>query len=208
MNSVSYRRAMDELHAAHSYVVERAIRSMSTLPEHPLRWGASIKRVRIDLSGPGCPPLIGKAEERLVEAINIAATIERMLDALAWFSVHVDFRSLLVLECHPSTSSTTSGNDLVLGLTPASVIALCEVTDVAGSAPGQNNKEKKDLRNLGCTSEVPDDGKRRFICTSTEFANALAGQRRTSRMHYRYERCPVDGTDTIMLEIRGAHLAK
>jgi len=42
-----------------------------------------------------------KRTERLIEAINMAATVERLLDALEGFSHQGWARELIVLACHP-----------------------------------------------------------------------------------------------------------
>lgn len=83
------------------------------------------------------------------------------------------------------------------------VIARCEVTDVISSNPGQNGKEKKDLRNLGCAEYVPNDLVARYIATSREFANALTSvKRKWHKMHYRYVTHETELNDqTVLLEI-------
>ena len=79
-----------------------------------------------------------------------------------------------VKECHPSTSSAKGSNDLMLEDTIGVVVVRCEVCDVASDSAGSNGKERKDVASLGCADGVPDDGVRRFLCTSPEFARAAA----------------------------------
>ena len=60
-------------------------------------------------------------------------------------------------------------------------------TNLAFIGGKENGKEKKDLKNLGCSEMVPNDDVDRYIATSEEFAAALTGpKRKWSNMHYRY----------------------
>ena len=185
---VTQEEARRQLKVVHDFLVVRGRESVRKLEDSRSGWGSFAKRARVDLSGAGKPNLVGKSRERIVEVINMAATLERMLDALRWFSTQPEMREWLVLECHPSTSSTENGKDLVLGLASGDFRALCEVTDVVGKSAGQNGKELRDLKSLGCGEGVPTDGVRRFICTSTEFGEALscAKRRRWGTWHYSY----------------------
>ena len=133
----------------------------------------------------------------------MAATLERMLDALAWFQRQPFSREYLVLECHPSTSTSEAANDLILGPDPGHRLVLCEVTDVVSTSASQNRKESKDLRALGCGTDVPQDGVRRFICTSREFGEALTSpNRHWDRVPYRYKRHSVGAS--LLLELLAA----
>ncbi len=130
-------------------------------------WGANLKRQKVRLVGDKRPQpyrdrfgkeqdVIGPrvdAEHNFIEVINQAATLGRMADALQWFVESEDFRSIPVVKCHPTTSSTsrsTAGtdNDLMLGAAPNQVIAAAEISDVVRPA-NSNNKVVKDLRSLG-----------------------------------------------------------
>ena len=122
-----------------------------------------MKRLEIDV--PFGEGLVGKSEEKYVEVINILATAERTVSALKWLGN--EFPGSLVQECHASTSDGKEGNDIVLVNLEGAVSVRCEVCDVVASKAGQNGKEKKDLKNLGCTLSVPDDNIRRFIATSS-----------------------------------------
>jgi hypothetical protein len=57
------------------------------------------------------PQLIGKVQEKFGEVINIAATVERLIDAIDWFARQPDNHGFTIFECHPSTSDEASGND-------------------------------------------------------------------------------------------------
>ena len=198
---VTQAEALRELSGAHAFLVERTRGSIAQLAEGRAAWGAFAKRATVNLEGPGRPRLVSKSAERIVEVVNMAATLERLLDALHWFGQQPEMGEWLVLECHPSTSSTAAGNDLVLGPVPGKIKAICEVTDVVGSFAGQNQKERGDLRRLGCAVDVPQDGVRRFICTSTEFGRALSAQRRSwAKCHYVYRVHEVDSSLLLELE--------
>ena len=202
IRDLSYADALEMLGQALAFVVQRAQAVSVELASSRARWGIQAKREIVDLKGTSRPKLIGKNSERLIEAINMAATLERTIDALTWFSKHSAFGTCVLLECHPSTSSTHTGNDLVLGDASGNVRARCEVTDVASHSAGQNRKEKRDLKNLGCDVTFPDDGVRRFVCTSAEFASALASpKRKWTNYHYRYRTHEARIDDTAVLEV-------
>ncbi len=198
----SIPEAAKTLTEAHDYLVERTRASLHQLTGERPAWGAFAKRATVDFDGVSYPWL-GKPKERVIEAINMVATLERLLDALQWFGAQPATRNWLVLECHPSTSSTAKGNDLVLGPAVGDSKVLCEVTDVASVSAGQNGKEEGDLKRLGCLTCVPTDGQRRFICTSVEFGGALSAKaRKWGNLHYRY-RVHRQG-DTMLLELEPA----
>jgi hypothetical protein len=203
--NTSFSDALQRLVAAHSHLVSRAKEAINASDFAESRWGSSVKRSPVSLKVGAVPPLIGKSEERLGEVINIAATVERLIDAITWFSKkHGEGYS--ILECHPSTSDEADGNDLVI-IDPRGRIAIrCEVCDVASSNAGSNNKETKDIRNLGCDEVVPNDGVARYICTAPEFANALASpKRKWGSKPYRYQLIETgNGAGTCMLLIKSA----
>lgn len=188
-----------DLERAHSQVVACVHKSQTEFVGTDREWGASTKRLLVNLSC--CDELIGKTEEKYVEVINILATAERTIDALIFFAGL--YSQAVVQECHPSTSDDADGNDIVLIDQDGSIVARCEVCDVVSAKPGQNGKERKDLKNLGVIDEVPLDGIQRFIATSPEFAAGLLSEARVWKGKlYRY----VDhstGTEfgTRMLEI-------
>jgi hypothetical protein len=200
---VSYADAIERLETAHAFLVERAAAAIATSSLPASRWGIEAKRLVVDLSAGGRPALIGKLNERFGEVVNMAATIERMIPALRWFSQRQEFQHLRVRECHPSTSDEESGNDLVLVMPNGSVVVRCEVCDVASDRAGSNGKEKKDIRNLGCATAVPPDGLARFVCTAREFARALTSRHRPwSSYAYRYQLVELgDPADTCLLRV-------
>ena len=152
---------------------------------------------------------LGKKGERFAEVVNMAATMERLLDALTWFWNHPDYRSLRVRECHPSTSDDSSGNDIVLESADGIVKVRCEVCDVVSRNAAQNLKEAKDIRKLGCETGVPPDGVSRYIATSPEFAQALSSPvRKWNQKPYRYKSiCAGADCDTKLLRLVSAECA-
>lgn len=202
-NNTSYQGALTQLRAAHLHIVECCKNSIFNAVEHTHTWGILTKRLTVNLSTNAVPRLIGKDSEKYSEIANIMATTERLISALEWFSNEPKFKTLTIKECHPSTSDVEDGNDLVLVDSYGSIIVRCEVCDVASTNAGQNNKENRDLQNLGCADSVPSDGTTRFICTSPEFAKTLCNKkRRWNNKHYRYRLIDTnDPAKTCMLEI-------
>jgi hypothetical protein len=198
----STQEAADILEQTHQLIVDCAINSQKELSTDTVSWGANIKRLTVPL--PFDRLLVGKSGEKFVEIINILATAERTIDALKWFLLN--FPESLVKECHPSTSDNSSGNDIVLIDNQGKILVRCEVCDVASSNTDQNKKEKKDLKNLGCNAEIPDDSVKRYIATSEEFAKALSSpKRKWSKMHYRYIlHSTATENKTVILEITRA----
>ena len=193
---------------AHDYLVAWATEATADLKAAPPhRWGIQAKRSTVEFPGKR-PTLIQKASERFGEVMNIAATLERLIDALSWFEQQPAFSRLIVLECHPSTSHTSDANDLVLSDKSGIVRVRCEVSDVLARTAHQNNKEKLDLTALGITGTVPNDGARRFLAVSSEFAHALANPRRAwQRLPYRYSWIPAHSDHlTTLLEVISADL--
>ncbi|WP_444935855.1 hypothetical protein ACJJIW_17180 [Microbulbifer sp. JMSA004] len=199
----SLGEAILELERTHELIVYAAISAQNEIGSKINTWGSDLKRLEVVL--PQGQLLLGKSTEKLVELINILATTERTISALKWFETL--YPNAFLRECHSSTSDDTGGNDIVL-IEPKSekVIVRCEVTDVTSSNPGQNGKEKKDLKNLGCSYALPSDGVDRYIATSLEFSNALKSEKRKWKsLHYRYfaheTKC---SNQTVMLEIVSA----
>ena len=138
-------------------------------------WGGGFKRIEIHL--PSCDParqfvdstgrchiLIDESVQcqKLIEVINQAATMERLMDALRWaMTDESGLGKYRVDLCHPTTSSgdedsNVADHDLVLS--GPSGVALFEVSDVASSKDG-NRKEEKDLRSLGLLVEGQGESK-------------------------------------------------
>lgn len=188
--------AIKQLKACHAEIVSAVRNAQMDQAQVNDGWGVMMKRLTVDLSE--CGELVGKAEEKFVEIINILATTERTIDALEFFSnVYPEGR---VKECHPSTSDNETGNDIVIVDLGQNIVARCEVCDVASYKAGQNGKERKDLKSLGITSSVPLDGTKRFIATSPEVAEALLSDKRIwKNKPYRY--CSYSAGETTMLEV-------
>lgn len=148
-----------------------------------------MKRVRVELPPDDRPRLVCEADvsHSLAEVMNQCATMERLLDALAWAQTDASGLSTFnVAVCHPTTSSAgddTTDNDLILTALDGRC-ARFEVSDVASSSDG-NRKEERDLRSLGVLGDGsgakrfdlawPAD--RVFLVVSTEFAAKLKSRR-------------------------------
>jgi len=196
----SVEEAIDRLKTSHSLIVERAIAAQKKIGTNGESWGAELKRLEISL--PAGQVLVGKTSEKFVEVINILATTERTISSLCWLKKQ--HPNAFLKECHSSTSDNVEGNDIVL-VSPETgkVLVRCEVTDVTSNNAGQNGKEKKDIKNLGCEKLVPNDGTTRYIATSYEFSKALTSEKRKwSAMHYRYILHETEFADqTVLLEV-------
>ena len=199
----SIQKTVYDLRVAHRFLVECATNSIEELSSNSDSWGIKAKRLKVALNQPQKPYLVDKTTEILTEVVNITATMERLIDALEWFASHDKYDKFSVLICHPSTSDNDEGNDLVLIDSNRRVCVRCEVCDVASSNAGQNNKENKDIKNLGIDKEVPVDGVERFIATSEEFASALVSKhRKWNTKPYRYEMTAINNNNrTCMLRI-------
>jgi len=199
--------AIAELQDAHDYIVSQTAQTMSALSQAPgHRWGIQAKRTEVLLRGDR-PPLVQKASERFAEVLNIVATLERLIDAMRWFSSEPVFSHLAVKECHPATSHGVAGNDLVLAEQGGAIRVRCEVSDVVSRNAQQNSKEAQDLAALGIEAHrAPNDGVRRFLVVSSEFCHALDSPRRAwHRLPYRYRRHLADHEHaTMLLEVVNA----
>ena len=123
---VSFDEALRELRKAHEYLIKRSHNGIkSTISIPTAEWGIRQKRSIVNLRPrESRPDLIEKDDEKLVEVINIAATLERLMDAIEWFAADPSSRDYKISECHPSTSdakkkepnsaSNSTSNDLVL----------------------------------------------------------------------------------------------
>ncbi len=170
--------------------------------------GSALKRVRVELPRDERPHLVRDANDQhsLAEVMNQCATMERLLDALAWVQTDASGLSTFnVAVCHPTTSSAgddTTDNDLILTALDGQC-ARFEVSDVASSSDG-NHKEERDLRSLGVLSdgngakrfELTWPADRVFLVVSTEFALKLRSRRWP---HLTYKEV-FRGTGTVVAE--------
>lgn len=161
----------------------------AALVESAASWGSALKRVRVELPRDERPRLVRDANDQhsLAEVMNQCATMERLLDALAWVQTDASGLSTLnVAVCHPTTSSVgddTTDNDLILTALDGRR-ARFEVSDVASSTDG-NHKEERDLRSLGVLGDgsgaqrfdVQWPSARVFLVVSSEFAVKLQSRR-------------------------------
>ena len=192
-----------QLKEAHQFIVEHC--KVPAPDPQSKKWGIEMKRTRVLLPEQNRPILIGKRQEQFFEVVNVLATVERLMDALDWFGTHQEFQNFKVEVCNPSTSSAPGDNDLVLVDSDGQIRVRCEVCDVASSKAGQNGKEKSELKSLGCETSVPTDNIKRFICTSTQFANAIVNAKRKTTYYTYKERFEgASDDDTTILEVVSA----
>ena len=126
-------------------------------------WGSYFKRLSVNTTDVDL--LVGSSSQKLIEIINILATVERTIDALIWLQEQSKYSGYTVHVCHPSTSDSDDETDIMLADGEGRISVMCEVTDVVNSNAGQNNKEKKSIMKLGCINEVPQDDIDRYIVT-------------------------------------------
>src|SRR4051794_21678107 len=86
---MAIEQARDDLIEAHGYLVAAARRTAEALAAQASdRWGSSVKRLRVILPDQGRPRLVPPSvkDHSFIEVVNQCATLERLLDALAWAS--------------------------------------------------------------------------------------------------------------------------
>lgn len=217
----------EELKTAWKYLVKQGQAATRKIQRaDPERWGAEIKRVKVGLDGADKPLAIGaKGEHNLIEVVNQCATIERMLDTLAWVQLDPQLRDLVVARLHPTTSSakdrvvgTIPDNDLVLvsPSRPRLALACFEVSDVSTNQDG-NGKERKDLISLGVLNKAKGEQQfraatdwpsaRLFLVVSEEFAGRIRKESRAwnkgANPYLRYVEVKAEGATRIFEILRG-----
>ncbi len=194
---------IDELRTVHGFLVARAKATVANAYESGDHWTLEMQSLTVNLQGTNRPRLVGKEVEGLAELLSVTASLERLIVALTWFSSCAEFTGLAVLECHSSPGSPKSVNDIVLSDDRGQTKVRCDVRDVASDSAGEAGKERKYLRSLGCEVRIPDDGVRRFICTTTEFAAVLRSEKRDwQRVPHRYVlQHANEAAQIVMLEI-------
>jgi len=114
---------------------------------------------RLDVPVAGVYPLVEAEAQPFAELVNQLATVERLLDALAWAKSE---GATHVASCDPTTSS--NGHDLVLlgnGAVPWGVV---EASDVANPSGNGNRKMEKDIDGLlRCRCNACVSGARRLL---------------------------------------------
>ncbi len=194
----SLPNSISEFRAVHDFLVAQTRAAVAS--EHD-QWAINIKRLIVDLRGAHRPSLLGKEEEKLIEVLNVTASLERLMAALNWFSREVGL-GLLILA---AAGGATDSYSIVLSNERGKTRVLCEVCDVASGVAVQPGKEREYLWRLGCQGTVPFDGVRRFICTSPEFAAVVQKEQRDNqRIAHRYVLHQInDEAETVLLEIVG-----
>lgn len=222
---LSLAECQHELQFAHDYLVVHGAEALARIqPNCETRyWGCSLKRTFVQLPQPRPAWVTPRLETHsLSEVYNQCATMERLLDTLAWAQTPASgLREYMVERCHPTTSSAqtlehteTWDNDLVL-VGPSGAYARFEVSDVMSQKDG-NRKEEKDLRSLGVLG--PGNGSERFdvvwpaghlfLVVAEEFATRLQRPSRSwlrgHAPHCRYIVAGKNGTTVILQVVRGA----
>jgi hypothetical protein len=172
--------------------------------EEGTNWGTSAKRVSVVLASER-PHDIGKdvKKHNIVEVINQIATLERLLDLLAWVRTNGSELEKFgqVVVCHPCTSSSCHSdlweNDLVLS-DESGLKARFEVSDVASSKDG-NDKYRKVLVSLRVLTDsgtinmsASDD--LLFLAVSEEFSGYI--RRHTPKWNA--------GSEVVHLEVKNS----
>ena len=120
---ISLAACADQIRAAHDYLARQGAQAIDRawVTRDVTGWGAAVKRIRVELPLDGRPDRIAFTirSHSLIEVINQCATMERLLDALAWAQTpEAGLADAQVMVCHPTTSSAkgegVTDNDLVL----------------------------------------------------------------------------------------------
>lgn len=166
-----------------AYLMERGREAVKQLAEVPQsgRWATDSKRIGIHLVEPK-PVGVGASgvQHNLTEVLNQCANVERLIDTLNWVlspeSGLAAFSS--VVSCHPTTSSASDENDLVLQDSRGDR-ACFEISDIT-TEKDSNRKELADLQLLGVLNKNPQDRcsvqwpkARLFLAVSQEFGCRL-----------------------------------
>ncbi|MCK6531802.1 MAG: hypothetical protein L6Q84_02430 [Polyangiaceae bacterium] len=210
--------ALEQLRQAHRFLVAAARDTVPRFMKLPSEtWGSDAKREHVVLPVAERPQLVSKdvADHSFIEVLNQCATLERLLDTLAWINTVAELQQAMVVLCNPTTSSASrkkgeprpvDDHDLVLE-DRAGVRWKFEVSAVASEKDG-NGKEKKDLVSLGV---LPEDGSdvsgwpsgRCHLVVSEEFARRLREPTRhglrLGLFHYAEVKA---GGDTRIFEVR------
>jgi hypothetical protein len=221
---ITLSECLDLLAEAHDYLARQGVSVVQeVLGKQNLRsWGGDLKRIRVPLPLAGRPRAISCDDEdhNYIEVINQCATMERLLDALAWvMTPDSGFSDYSVEYCHPTTSSQTidgekvsHDNDLVL-ISDGGTRARFEVSDVASTKDG-NGKEKKDLISLGALKEgkgreqfdVIWPSSRLFLVVSKEFASRIEKPTRSwlkgPQAHCQYIKLTTQNPSTVIFEVK------
>ena len=190
MGPIEVARLRAELETAHEFLVLGARAAVERLRgADTATWGADAKRVSVVFEGTAPARVSRHPKHNFIEVVNQCATLERLIDALAWSEERL--HGYLVQTCHPTTSSagTDHDHDLVLHSTAGALPAYFEVSDILSGAA----KELRDLQTL----RVPTDGAawpaaRLFMIVSGEMAKRVTSPSRAlfRRRAFRYEAHP------------------
>lgn len=204
----------------HAFLAARGAAALAQALAVPVGsgWGQQVKRRAVELHAVGERPRY----HNLFEVVNQCATVEHLINALAWAEGDAQLRGYHVSVCHPTTSSakhpdapsTLPDNDLVL-INPDGALARFEVSDVASQKDG-NGKEERDLISLGVLQAGRGQDKfatswpsgRLFLVVSEKFAARRRAPTRAwlkgALPHCRYREVGVVDTTAIFEVVRGS----
>lgn len=167
-----------ELRDAHAFLADLGAKAIGIAASHPSGpgWGGAVKRVLVHFPVGPRPTLVGDVQHHsLAEIINQCATIERLIDAMAWVLETVRQPDIAnVLSCNPTASGSGNDNDLVIH-TDGEVWRF-EISDVVSDSSDGNGKERKDLHSLGFLADKPPPAGRAFLIVSIEFGGYITNR--------------------------------
>lgn len=194
------------------FIGPRLLEAIQEIQELRADYGTRGKRITVHLEErppEQRPDDIGTDKMSVAEVQNQLATVERLLDGLSYFRVL--YPAAVVGQCHPTQSSgqgeSGKGNDFILcDAATGQSLVLAECNDSICRNPRGNSKEWNDLGSLGVQEGVPEDGVRRFIVTSEEWASGLLNPRRRHvRWRHRYVLAATVGRGTRIIEVVQPH---
>lgn len=167
-------RYRSDLQEAHDRLVNAA-RTWDPMAPPLASWGQSAKRQLVPVAS--LHPMVAATDQAFNEVMNQLATVERLLDAIAWAGSEGATR---IDECNPTTSNWHP-HDLVLS-DSGRPWGVFEVSDVAGPGGNENDKMKKDLKRLvDCECGPCGTGARRFLAVSESSGKWLEGMAASPR---------------------------
>jgi len=169
-----------QLQAAHDAIVDMAFDWTHDAAKQ--WWGIRAKRSPVDLTN--AHPLVTAEKHPIMGLLNICATVERLLDALAWAIGNGWADS--VLECSPTTSGVAAPSDLRTSGEKGE--AWFEVSDVLSARDG-TRKLQRDLARL----QLAPASVAAFLVTSPSW------EKRIQQRGFSYWKIPPE--DTIVARV-------
>ena len=147
VHGVNIQQAFTELNAARNTL----LKALNGYNRPTITTACALKRTPVTVTPRG---LVNVTQHNYAEVVNQLATMERLLDALAWLANDIKLRSSTVKVCNPTSSNDkwpeyNISNDLIVSLD--SEILLFEVSDTEGN---QNRKMTKDIEALYASHRI------------------------------------------------------